>query len=263
LANAVTTAPGTVSTLSSAVLTGSNVGSVGSLNIASGSTLHIVSVPSTTGTRLVLTTQTLTIDGTPGASTGTLDLANNDLVVTNGSLSDITKEVGQGYNLVHGANWQGKGITSSTAAGDSTHLTALGVIQNNQNGTPIYSSGNPFDGYAANPSDILVKYTYIGDANLSGHVDGSDYSLIDSGYSSPGTLTGWLNGDFNYDGVVDGSDYALIDNAFNNQGTTLTSAALVAASTAQVAGPTAVPEPASLGLLALGATALIARRRRL
>jgi autotransporter-associated beta strand protein len=262
IGNAVTTAPGTVSTLSApVVVTGQNVGSVGSLNIASGSTLHIVSAPTTSGTRLVLTTSTLTIDGTPGASTGTLDLENNDLVVTNGSLSDITKQVGQGYNLVGGANWKGKGITSSAAAADSTHLTALGVIQNNQNGTPIYSATNPFDGYAANGGDILVKYTYFGDANLDGKVDGSDYSLIDYGYSNG--LTGWLNGDFNYDGVVDGSDYSLIDNAYNNQTASLTSQAEVAASTALVAGPTAVPEPASLGLLALGVTALAGRRRRM
>ena len=29
-------------------------------------------------------------------------------------------------------------------------------------------------------NDVLVKYTYYGDANLDGKVDGSDYSRIDS-----------------------------------------------------------------------------------
>jgi hypothetical protein len=74
---------------------------------------------------------------------------------------------------------------------------------------------------------VLVKYTYYGDANLDGKVDGSDYSIIDNTYLhenfSNGVATtpisGWYNGDFNYDGVVDGSDYALMDNAFNQQGT--------------------------------------------
>jgi hypothetical protein len=66
---------------------------------------------------------------------------------------------------------------------------------------------------------VLVKYTYYGDANLDGKVDGSDYSRIDN--AALNHLTGWSNGDFNYDGVIDGSDYTLIDNAFNRQGAAL------------------------------------------
>jgi hypothetical protein len=64
-------------------------------------------------------------------------------------------------------------------------------------------------------SDVEVRHTYYGDANLDGRLDGSDYSKIDNGYIRH--LSGWSNGDFNYDGVVDGSDYTLIDNAFNRQ----------------------------------------------
>ena len=63
---------------------------------------------------------------------------------------------------------------------------------------------------------MLVRYTYYGDANLDGKVDGGDYSRIDNGYLQQ--LTGWYNGDFNYDNAIDGSDYTLIDNAFNTQG---------------------------------------------
>ncbi len=108
----------------------------------------------------------------------------------------------------------------------------------------------------------MVKYTYYGDANLDGKVDGQDYALIDAGYLSHGTLTGWYNGDFNYDGEVDASDYTLIDNAFNLQAGTIGSSvvasptALVAAATDEIApvtGTSAVPEPASVGLLAAAA----------
>jgi hypothetical protein len=108
-----------------------------------------------------------------------------------------------------------------------------------------------------------VKYTYYGDANLDGAVDGSDYTLIDAGFNSHGTLTGWYNGDFNYDGLIDGSDYTLIDNAFNTQGASLGSnpLALVASSTAQLAGGSTVPEPGMLGLLGMGAASLLTRRR--
>jgi hypothetical protein len=80
-------------------------------------------------------------------------------------------------------------------------------------------------------TDVLVKFTYYGDANLDGKVDGTDYSRIDSGYLTK--ATGWYNGDLNYDGVVDGSDYTLMDNAFNTQGASL--ASLIAIQTAAVA----------------------------
>jgi hypothetical protein len=117
-----------------------------------------------------------------------------------------------------------------------------------------------FDGAVTADGDVLVKYTYYGDTNLDGQVDGTDYSRIDNGYISH--LSGWYNGDFNYDGVIDGSDYTLIDNAYNTQGASL--AAETAAATAQIAGgsSSAVPEPATLGLLAIGAMGLLGRRRR-
>jgi hypothetical protein len=67
----------------------------------------------------------------------------------------------------------------------------------------------------------LVKFTYYGDANLDGKVDGADYSRIDAGYLAHGAATGWFNGDFDYDGAINGSDYTLIDNAFNTQGAAL------------------------------------------
>jgi autotransporter-associated beta strand protein len=180
---------------------------------------------------------------------------NGSLIVHDGSIGAITSQVAAAYNY---GNWNGPSSNfSSTAAGtDSTHLTAIGV-ETGISGT--------FQGQAVTASDVLVKYTYYGDANLDGKVDGSDYSLIDAGYASRDILTGWQNGDFNYDGVIDGSDYSLIDNAFNNQGAAISSSALTAASTAQIAvaaSPTAAPEPASIALLGSGALLLASRRRR-
>ncbi len=268
------------------VLIGSNaLPDYSNLNIAAGAVVQAQQLTTKSGTTTTVTTsviQSNTVNPTPTSySTGTpvpggiFDLTKNDLVLHAQSLASVTAMVAQGYNLTGGGNWQGtSGITSSTAAADTSHLTAVGVISDtDSNGNQVYGSGslNRLDGYSPSPSDVLVKYTYFGDANLDGKVDGSDYSLIDAGYASqqPGftgaKLSGWYNGDFNYDGVIDGSDYALIDNTFNNQaGQIGSSAALVAAATAQVAGvsPTAVPEPASIGLLAAGVAGLVARRRR-
>jgi hypothetical protein len=185
------------------------------INISAGATLAMAA-PFTAATRSVLVTSGLTLP----ASGGILDLSGNDLVVRGGSLSAIRNEIASGFDLAAGGDWSGAGIVSSAAADDGTHLTTLGVIQNSINGTAIYSTDNTlggFDGVNTVATDVLVKYTFFGDANLNGVVDGSDYSLIDAGYASLGTLTGWSAGDFNYDGVIDGTDYTLIDNTFNSQ----------------------------------------------
>jgi hypothetical protein len=72
---------------------------------------------------------------------------------------------------------------------------------------------------------VLVKYTYYGDGNFNGQVDGSDYARIDATFnqevSTQTDIGGWFNGDLDGNGKVDGGDYALIDAAFNSQSTPL------------------------------------------
>jgi autotransporter-associated beta strand protein len=222
------------------------------LSIAAGASV----IANNLGTPRALVVGTLSI-------AGELQLNNNSLVVHDSTLSAVAALVQASYN---NGTWSGTtGIVSSSAATDTTFLTALGVISNDDGtGHALYGAGAPlglFDGSSPALDDVLVKYTYYGDANLDGKVDGSDYARIDNG--SLNHLTGWGNGDFNYDGVVDGSDYTLIDNAYNTQGAQLS--AEIASSTAQIADPTAtsaVPEPASLGLLVIGAVGLLGRRNR-
>ena len=210
------------------------------------------------------TRQLISIGALSLASTGLIDLSDNDLLLQAAGgtgLSQLTSMVKQGYAS---GGWQGvTGITSSAAAGNATHLTALGVVLNDNGATTNTALITSFDGAGTIDGDVLVKYTYYGDTNLDGKVDGTDYSRIDNGYLDK--LTGWFNGDFNYDGVIDGSDYTLIDNAYNTQGAILASevAGPSATATAQIAGSSAVPEPATLGLLGIAAVGLLGRRRRI
>jgi hypothetical protein len=186
---------------------------------------------------------------------GTIDLSNNDLIISNGGgagLASVAGDLKAGFNARAGY-WNGAGgIISTSAASDTRFLTTLGYR---------LSDGTPFDGVNTTTNDVLVKYTYYGDADLNGTVNGADYQQIDNGFGLG--LTGWSNGDFNYDGVVDGSDYSLIDNAFNQINATGASPlAIQAAASDLVADTSSVPEPAAIGLMGMGVIGLLGRRRR-
>jgi hypothetical protein len=143
--------------------------------------------------------------------------------------------------------WRGDGITSATAADDPAGLTGLGVILNdNGDGTPIHTPN--FSGRPATINSILVKYTWNGDADLSGGVDASDYFRIDHGFAAGGS--GWRNGDFDYSGKVDANDYFLIDKAFAGQTGALGGVAV------------AVPEPGVGCLIGAAGLIVMGRRRR-
>ena len=228
------------------------VGSHGSLSVGVGTSLtsSLSAVgPVTVAGQLNLTgtsrASSLAIAGTTGAWTGRVDLGTGELILDGGNLATVTNQLAEGYD---GGGWDGTGVTSSAASDDASHITAVGVIQNvGPNGSALYTT---FGGQAVTASDVLVRTTLYGDANLDGVVDEADYTRIDAGFI--GHLTGWANGDFNYDGVVDGSDYTLMDNAYNDAKT------MTAIATADVAP---VPEPGSWAWLAV-ATAWADRRRR-
>ena len=227
----------------------------GSLTFAAnvGSTALVRSLPGglavTTGGTATIAAgvqRTLLVPATLSVA-GRLDVGADDVDVPNGNLAAITALAATAFA---GGAWTGPGITSSTAAASAGHLTAVGVILNDAGSSPLYAT---LDGRAAAATDVLVRYTDYGDADLSGTVTAADYLRVDAGFI--GHLTGWANGDFNYDGVVDGSDYTLIDNAFDQQSAaTARPAVLVATELASV------PEPA--GMAVVVAVGLVLRRRR-
>jgi len=219
--------------------------SLASLNITG-----VMNIGASTGTA-----HSVVIVGTGGlTNTGRLDLSNNDLIVKNGNMSDVFNQLKAGFDAGLGY-WNGAtGIVSASAAGDGRFLTAIGYRM----------GGAAFDGVNTTSADVLVKYTYYGDADLNGTVNGADYAQIDNGFGLH--LSGWSNGDFNYDGVIDGSDYALIDNVFNQLTATgasplakIATESLTSAAFGEVSQ--AVPEPTTLGLLGAGAIGLLGRQR--
>ena len=209
IANAVVAAANTTSGIELNVTTGNTAAAIGSLNLSTGSRVAIDSVVSGTATRGVLIIPTLTFATTAAnAPAAVLDVGNNDLDLQNTSVSVATALVKAGY--ANGTFNGSGGITSSTAAANVKRNTAVGVIANTDATTnqQLYGSGATlglFDGSNPAAGDTLVKYTYFGDDNLDGKVDGSrlhpDRQWVPT---TSGTLTGWANGDFNYDGKVDG-----------------------------------------------------------
>jgi autotransporter-associated beta strand protein len=181
------------------------------------------------------------------APTAQLDLRQRrPLVLVSGSVGDASgiALLASGYN---GGTWDGPGVMSSDAVADVTGLAAASAAD---------LGITTFAGLDVSPSDLCIVLTYAGDANLSGSVDADDYWQIDANYNKPSSTARYFTGDFDYNGVIDGDDYHLIDSGFAGQSGGGAGGAL------PMGGVSAVPEPAGLGLLAIGSALLMRRRRR-
>jgi hypothetical protein len=203
------------------------------------------------------------------SATSTLDLTSNDLIVdytgTNSPLASLKASIKTGFN---GGSWTGKGIITST--GQTNPRTAIGYAEASVVRGLSDSGTGTFDGQTVDATTVLVKYTYFGDADLSGAVTLDDFTMFLGGYQSAGT--DWMRGDFDYSGTVTLDDFALFLSGYQGQGTPLSAIESLingmpmsgAERAAMLAAVAAVPEPAGIAALLLAAGAVsLPRRRRL
>jgi hypothetical protein len=157
------------------------------------------------------------------AAGATLDVKNFPIAVDyapaeTSPIAGLASQIATGRN---GGTWTGSGIVTSSASGS---LTSLGLAEAKD---VLHLSGSQtalWNGLTVDATSVLVKYTYAGDADLNGRLDGDDYFLIDS-HVNVAPLAGapwrWYDGDFDYNGKINGDDYFLLDSNLGRQGVVL------------------------------------------
>jgi len=188
-------------------------------------------------------TGTSRVAGLSVAAGAKVDLNDNAMVVdyTGGSpLASIQSLLASGYA---GGAWTGNGINSTAAAAQasSPHVTAIGVAEASALGV------GSFRGQTITGPAVLLRYTYSGDADLSGTVDTVDFNLLAASFGQ-GSRS-WFNGDFDYTGTVDTIDFNLLASNF--------SLGLPAPSLGAL-----VPEPATAGAVGLAMLIGLTSQRR-
>ena len=210
------------------------------LNIAAGAVAQVAA-----GGEKVLAVNVLNLSGSQGAWTSLLDLEDNHLAV----LAAAGEGQAQTQRITDMVKSGMAGIAGITSMPASPYQSLAVVLNDLGDGTPLMTD---FGGIPVDADSVLTRTTWFGDSDVNGTLDGDDYYRLDRGYLAQPVSPLYGDGDINYDGVVDGRDYHMIDLAFLNQ-----TAAPVA-----LQGSSAVPEPGTLGLLALAAGMACLRRRR-
>jgi PEP-CTERM motif len=171
-----------------------------------------------------------------GTYTGSAGTTGLKLQFTDGTGVNLLKDT----DASGAVNWSGPGNLEGAAS--ATVVDAKSAVP-----------GNPLT-----PGTTTTK-AGLGDANLDGTVGFIDLVALAQNYDSKGKS--WFQGDFNLDNEVNFNDLVLLA---QNYGQPVPAAGTFGGSfdDAVAAAFAQVPEPASLGVIGLGALSLVSRRRR-
>jgi autotransporter-associated beta strand protein len=178
---------GTTVSAGTLVLANADATAGGSINVANGALGQAQA-----GMPKAVTVSTLNTN-----TSGKFDATNHSMVVKGMADTAVRTLLQAGYN---GGAWNGAtGIVSSSVDSE----TSVGYATQAQVGVTAFKG---VTGLVA--GDVLVKYTYAGDANLDGKVDIGDLGLLAGAWQQSGKT--WFDGDFTYNGIVDIGDLGLL-----------------------------------------------------
>jgi parallel beta-helix repeat protein len=136
------------------------------------------------------TGQSYTIQQLAIGSDAAVDIGSNTLIVTytsgNDPVSAIASLIDSGYA---NGQWNGTGIISSATLGEPSNTTGIGYFD---------------DG-----SEVTIRRSWYGDANLDGQINADDLSLMLLAQmgTRPQPAIRWQDGNFNYDAQVNADDW--------------------------------------------------------
>jgi autotransporter-associated beta strand protein len=224
----------------------------GKLSISGGTVQLAANV--TAGAALAASNVNLTSLSITG--NGTLDIGNNHIIINYGGGADpiasIVAWIAEGaYSGGTTITWTGTGITSSAAQSNPNY--GIGYAD-------AAAPGNPAN---LSAGQIEIMYTLLGDANLDGKVNGTDFNLMATNFNQAVT-DGWDEGDFNYDGKVNGNDFVLLADNFNQfaSQSAVSAADLAALDSFAAQNDINVPEPVGVSSIAILTANLLCRRRK-